>query len=306
MPGSRGSSFEPLTSSFSPLPSPSSAHPAGPGTPRASTLESPRSFPPSLTTHRTNPMSNLRHRLTPSQEWRDEQARAQNGNPLHDPYYQPAPSPRRQETNYSRPGAAPQQQSYGGQAHGGYSQQDVHNPVDPYAGQSVHDGYYEGDTSQNSNWDARSNYSHTALTMDKVRPPPPLAATELTQVQQDYYPPQPAPPLPYGAPAYPPSLPMHPPHSPYGMPMAQPYYQPPNEYAMQRQKYMNRRSVKQVELVDGHLVLECPVPRSIKQYITYKGEDMSEESGKMRYTAVCDDPDDFTREFLGRCGREGS
>ncbi|KAM0748706.1 glycosyltransferase family 2 protein [Meredithblackwellia eburnea MCA 4105] len=118
---------------------------------------------------------------------------------------------------------------------------------------------------------------------------------------------------PVGAPAYPPSLsPVHPPNpnspffnsSPnpqqqgggwYGQQQQQQQYHSA-EYMRARQKLLNRRSVRQIELTDGHLVLEVPVPRSILQYNSYKGEDMSLESGKLRYTAVTDDPDDFTRQ----------
>lgn len=82
----------------------------------------------------------------------------------------------------------------------------------------------------------------------------------------------------------------------------QQYQQQQNEYYAARQKLLNRREAKQIELTDGHLVLEVPVPRSILQYNAYKGEDLSLESGKMRYTAVSESR--FAEFGRGRWGRE--
>lgn len=45
---------------------------------------------------------------------------------------------------------------------------------------------------------------------------------------------------------------------------------------------MRRREQKKIELVDGHLRLDLPVPRSLKQKIVWAGDDLREESGKMR------------------------
>lgn len=53
-------------------------------------------------------------------------------------------------------------------------------------------------------------------------------------------------------------------------------------YNEAREQVMRRREKKKVELVDGHLQLNLPVPRSIKQFIQWKGADLSEESGKLR------------------------
>ena len=51
---------------------------------------------------------------------------------------------------------------------------------------------------------------------------------------------------------------------------------------------MKRRSVKQVQLFRGNLVLDVPVP----SHITPAGKG-DEEFTKMRYTAATCDPDDF-------------
>ncbi|KAL8278351.1 hypothetical protein RQP46_009243 [Phenoliferia psychrophenolica] len=146
--------------------------------------------------------------------------------------------------------------------------------------------------------DNASTYSHTALNPSHSHVQ--MDEKHYDDGQQYGY----APPVvPFGAPSYPPASPIR---APYGN-GADPFYgrgagadqafamQQQSEYALARQKLMNRRSVRQIELTDGHLVLEVPVPRSILQYNKYKGEDLSLESGKMRYTAVTDDPDDFTR-----------
>jgi chitin synthase len=47
-----------------------------------------------------------------------------------------------------------------------------------------------------------------------------------------------------------------------------------SDYSQARRKLLDRRSLRQIELVDGNLVLELPVPRSILQYNTYRGEDL--------------------------------
>lgn len=52
---------------------------------------------------------------------------------------------------------------------------------------------------------------------------------------------------------------------------------------------MKKRSVRQVPLVQGNLVLDVPVPNSI---IPASGQS-TDEMTKMRYTAATCDPDDF-------------
>ncbi|KAH7886159.1 glycosyltransferase family 2 protein [Phlebopus sp. FC_14] len=62
-------------------------------------------------------------------------------------------------------------------------------------------------------------------------------------------------------------------------------------YHMAREKLMNRRSIRQVELQNGNLVLDVQVP----SHIVPKGKADVEEMTKMRYTAATCDPDDFMR-----------
>ncbi|BGP14920.1 hypothetical protein JCM10213v2_002875 [Rhodosporidiobolus nylandii] len=173
--------------------------------------------------------------------------------------------------------------------------QPSYHSQDPYAEDGGLYGYYAG----NDHDDGASNHSHTALNMQIN--------------EKDYY--QQTPPLPSlsshyappGAPSYPPprspmlSPGMHPPGTPLAAYWAggfQPggFYEQPGAYAQARQAVMQRREKKEIELTDGHLVLELPVARSIQKLNTYRGEDLRRESGYLRYTAVTDDPDDFSRK----------
>jgi len=89
-----------------------------------------------------------------------------------------------------------------------------------------------------------------------------------------------------------PSMPYHPQQQQY--PPAQ---QRPGMYRDQssagwsvaKEKLMKRRSVKQVALVQGNLVLDVNVP----SHIVPAGKQDLEEFSKMRYTAATCDPDDF-------------
>jgi len=60
-------------------------------------------------------------------------------------------------------------------------------------------------------------------------------------------------------------------------------------WSVMREKLMKRRSVKQVQLFRGNLVLDVPVPSNI----TPAGKGDIEEFSKIRYTAATCDPDDF-------------
>ncbi|KAF8899212.1 chitin synthase 2 [Infundibulicybe gibba] len=60
-------------------------------------------------------------------------------------------------------------------------------------------------------------------------------------------------------------------------------------YSVAREKMMKRRSVRQVELFRGNLVLDMQVP----SHIVPAGKQDIEEMSKMRYTAATCDPDDF-------------
>jgi chitin synthase len=62
-------------------------------------------------------------------------------------------------------------------------------------------------------------------------------------------------------------------------------------YSMAREKLLNRRSMRQVELVQGNLVIDVQVPT----HITPNGMNDVEEMCKMRYTAATCDPDEFMR-----------
>ncbi|GAA5918550.1 hypothetical protein JCM1841_003297 [Sporobolomyces salmonicolor] len=147
-------------------------------------------------------------------------------------------------------------------------------------------GFYAAD-------DHASIHSHTALTMEK-----------------DYYAAASSLPPPHALSPQFPGAPSYPPHSPSIRPPAPAspasyfvggwapggYYEQQGYYAQARQDVMKRREKKRVELQDGHLVLDLPVARSLTQLSSFKGEDLREESGKLRYTAVTDEPDDFTRK----------
>lgn len=131
-------------------------------------------------------------------------------------------------------------------------------------------------------WDNRNSHAHTSLIMEK----------DYGQVA-------------YGAPSYPPSnspllhgnqfqnqQQQNYPQDPFqqnqnlngifgNLPRPN-YYNENDQYSLMREKLLERRSLRAVELTDGHLVIEVPVPRSILQYNSYKGEDLSEESGRLR------------------------
>ncbi|THH33138.1 hypothetical protein EUX98_g1034 [Antrodiella citrinella] len=62
-------------------------------------------------------------------------------------------------------------------------------------------------------------------------------------------------------------------------------------YSQAKEKMMKRRSVRQVELQQGNLVLDLQVPT----HIMPKGVESKEEMSKLRYTAATCDPDDFMR-----------
>lgn len=62
-------------------------------------------------------------------------------------------------------------------------------------------------------------------------------------------------------------------------------------YSVARERLMKRRSVRQVELQNGNLVLDVHVP----SHIIPKGMSDVEEMTKMRYTAATCDPDEFMR-----------
>ncbi|KAH7107091.1 glycosyltransferase family 2 protein [Auriculariales sp. MPI-PUGE-AT-0066] len=82
----------------------------------------------------------------------------------------------------------------------------------------------------------------------------------------------------------------YPPQRPGPKPQGSGYSTTPSAYTEQRDKLMKRRSVRQVELQQGNLVIDVPVPG----HIIPSGQ-KSEEMTTMRYTACTCDPDDFMR-----------
>ncbi|GAA5840244.1 hypothetical protein JCM5353_007839 [Sporobolomyces roseus] len=143
-------------------------------------------------------------------------------------------------------------------------------------------GFYSADH------DGASTSSHTALNMPYS--------------EKDYYSSS-NPAIPSLPPSHypPPSSPFiggftpHPPQSPYAGAPGGYYENSQSAYAQARQVVMKRREKKKVELREGHLVLDLPVARSLAQLGNQAGG-IEGESGKLRYTAVTDDPDDFTRQ----------
>ncbi|GAA5927919.1 uncharacterized protein JCM15063_006035 [Sporobolomyces koalae] len=214
-----------------------------------------------------------------------------------DAFYQPTSNPYGHATSHPYPQQQPQQLHPGppSRQHSPVMQrpplvgQTTHMPSyhanDPYPTQPHHPdhsdlyGFYGND-------DAHSTSSHTALNMPYS--------------EKDYHTNNPAipslPPQPgWAAAPYPPS-PNHP-STPGFVGGFGGYYENPNtRYAQVRQGVMKRRENKRVELVHGHLVLDLPVARSLAQLGTGgQGGTELDESVKMRYTAVTEDPDDFTR-----------
>jgi chitin synthase len=61
-------------------------------------------------------------------------------------------------------------------------------------------------------------------------------------------------------------------------------------YGETRERLMRKRTVKHIELTNGNLVLEVPVPKSISK------SGQGHEFTRMRYQAVTCDPNDFVRE----------
>jgi chitin synthase len=124
-----------------------------------------------------------------------------------------------------------------------------------------------------ANWDAKSYNSQYASSQAHLNP-----QYEMSQV------PYQQPPMPTVQHGY-----------QHGHPPAQGY--PPQVqrgysggYSAAQEKMLRQRSVRQVELQQGNLVLDMQVP----SHIVPAGE-TSEERTKLRYTAATCDPDDFMR-----------
>ena len=123
---------------------------------------------------------------------------------------------------------------------------------------------YEGQ----GNWDAKSYQSSYAGSQAHLNP------QEMSQVSS-YVPPV---PVVHYQQNYPPMQQQRP-----GM------YRDGTGYSTAKEKMMRRRSVRQVQLFQGNLVLDVPVP----SHIVPAGKHDVEEMSKLRYTAATCDPDDF-------------
>ncbi|RXW24545.1 hypothetical protein EST38_g1282 [Candolleomyces aberdarensis] len=121
-----------------------------------------------------------------------------------------------------------------------------------------------------SNWDAKSAKSYQSSYAGSQAHLNPNPQYEMSQV---------APPMPYHNPnQYPPQP-----------PRPSPYRDNSSGWSAAREKLMKRRSVRQVQLTQGNLVLDVPAPSSIVP----GDKNGIEEFSKMRYTAATCDPDDF-------------
>ncbi|KAI0316482.1 chitin synthase [Amylostereum chailletii] len=177
-------------------------------------------------------------------------------NNQHDPYYSQPNSAFHDDTGVA-PGLPPTS---------GYSSNNY------LVGGSPQTQYQEYEPKKS--WDAQSYKSSHAGSQAHLMP-----QYEMSDIH--------APPVPslgyssYAQPNYPPSGPA---------PMMR--EQSSAGYSMAREKLLNRRSVRHVELQQGNLVLDVQVP----SHIVPKGMDHAEEMTKMRYTAATCDPDDFMRQ----------
>jgi chitin synthase len=177
-----------------------------------------------------------------------------------DPYYNTAGNIPQQQPQYSQP----PRDEYGNTGV-------THNPY----GQQQHAGY-RNDQEQ---WDAKSAKSYQssyAGSQAHLNPGYEMSQTNF------HAPPIPA--VPYQNQGY--NNQQYPPQQ-QGRPQVQ--RDMSTGYSVAREKLMKRRSVKQVQLFRGNLVLDVAVPT----HIVPGGKGEVEEFSKMRYTAATCDPDDF-------------
>lgn len=169
-----------------------------------------------------------------------------------------------------------------------------HDVGDPYSGDDVYSSYSHGGDDSKS---YHSNHSQVRLNNDYSTvdlasyPPVPTVPYDNSQPQQ--YPPQPHSPI--KGPTSPLYAPLPPTSNPYltvnthntSLPYGPPSPGANSSYSEAKRKLLNRRSVRHVELQQGNLVLDCPVPQSILQFAKdYNGGSGvgGEEFTKMRYT----------------------
>ncbi|KIY46301.1 chitin synthase [Fistulina hepatica ATCC 64428] len=139
--------------------------------------------------------------------------------------------------------------------------------------------YHSNEGQYDTNWETKSAQSYeTPLYASSQAHLNPSQVTDIS-----YNDPPPLPNMPYAfAPNYPPAGQQRP-----GM-----WHQTSSAgYSVAREKLLNRRAVKQVELVHGNLVLDMQVP----SHIVPANKEGVEEFTHMRYTAATCDPDDFLR-----------
>lgn len=180
----------------------------------------------------------------------------------NDPYYH--------NTNYNQQYQADYPPAPPGGAHA-YSS-DMH-PTGNAGNYPAQHGY-NSDYDAQSGWDNKSTKSFNTYHSDYAGSQAHLNPQyEMSEVAP------PLPSMPYGSqPNYPPSHQLRPP------PLRE---QSSGAWSSAREKLMKRRSVRQVELYQGNLVLDVPVP----SHLVPKAAGGSEEMTKMRYTAATCDPE---------------
>lgn len=161
-----------------------------------------------------------------------------------------------------------------------YSYQNPSHYYPEHTPNNVPNNNYQVYEQDNSGWDTKSTksyqtyQSHYAESQVHLNP---SAHHEMVEVAP------PLPTLPYSQrPNYPPQQQIRPPFL---------REQSSAGWSVAKDQLMKRRSVRQVELYQGNLVLDVAVP----SHIIPKGSERNEEMSKMRYTAATCDPDDFMR-----------
>lgn len=176
----------------------------------------------------------------------------------HDPYYaQQHQNYPQQQQQYGQ--QQYNQQQYGQQQYGQQHQQQQYQPDVHYDGSAIVD--YPPPATEN--WDSKSYNSSYAGSQAHLDPYGQNAPPMPMQQMQGNYPPSPRPGMYHAG-------------SSAG-------------YSVAREKMLRRRSVRQVELFQGNLVLDMPVPA----HIVPGDKKGLEEMTTMRYTAATCDPDDF-------------
>jgi chitin synthase len=161
----------------------------------------------------------------------------------------------------------------GGLPQQSYPTQSDNDSQSNYDGQP-NDASIYGTNYDTSNWDAKSFQSSHYSSQAHINP----NTYSMSQVNVHHNIP-PVPQIPF-QPNYPPV---------YGRPG--PVRNMSTGYSLARDKLMNRRSVRQVELFQGNLVIDVQVPSGIVP----KAMSTLDEMTKMRYTAATCDPDDFMK-----------